>query len=78
MARPTFALETESEAEDFDPPEDGRKSTSADELPPSDNENSAPDDEESDLGQECRRCQRISWQLVNKWDPAEHDADFIT
>ena len=32
---------------------------------------------QSDLGQECRRHQRIPWQLVNKWDPAEHDADFI-
>ena len=77
MARRTFALDTESEAEDFVPPEEGRKSTSADELSSSDNENSAPDDEESDLGQECRRRQRIPWQLVNKWDPAEHDADFI-
>ena len=52
MARQTFAVETESEAEDFDPPEDGRKSTSADELSTSeswsDNENAAPHDEESD------------------------------
>ena len=52
MARRTFALDTESEAEDFVPPEEGRKSTSADELSSSDNENFAPDDEESDLGQE--------------------------
>ena len=64
LARRTFALDTESEAEDFDPPEDGRKSTSGDELSSSDNENSAPDDEESDLGQEWRRRQRIPWQLV--------------
>ena len=35
-----FAVDTESEAEDFDPPEDedGRKATSADELSPSDND----------------------------------------
>ena len=45
MARRTFALDTKSEAEDFDPPEEGRKSTSADKLSSSDNENSAPDDE---------------------------------
>ena len=77
MALRTFALDTESEAEDFDPPEDGRKSTSADELYSSDNENSAPEDGESDLGQECCRRQHIPWHLVNKWDPAEHDADFI-
>ena len=77
MVRRTFATDTESEEEDFDPPEDNRKSTSADELSSSDNENSAPDDEESDLGQEFRLRQRIPWQLVNKWDPAEHDAEFI-
>ena len=37
MALRTFALDKESEAEDFDPPEDGSKSTSADELSSSDN-----------------------------------------
>ena len=67
----------ESEAEDFDSPEDGPKSTSADELSSSDNKHSAPDDKESDMGQECRQRQRIPWQLVNNWDPAEHDADII-
>ena len=77
MARRTFAIDTESEAEDFDPPEDYHKSTSADGLSSSDNENSALDDEESDLGQECPQRQRIPWQLVNKWYPAEHDSDFI-
>ena len=61
----TFALETESEAEDLNPPEDERKSTSADELSSSDNKHSAPDDEESDLGQECRWRQRTPWKLVN-------------
>ena len=70
MALRTFAIYTESEADSWqrtstgiDPPEDGRKSKSADELSSSDNENSAPDDEGSDLGQECRRRQRIPWQL---------------
>ena len=77
MAWRTFTIDTEFEAEDYDPADDGCKSASADELSSSDNENSAPDDEESDFGQECRRCQRIPWQLVNKWDQAEHDTDFI-
>ena len=80
MAWRTFANDTESEAEDFDPPEDDHKSTSADELSSSDNEDSAPlaDDEESYLGQECRLRHHIPRQLVSKWDPAEHDADFIS
>ena len=76
MARRAFAIDTESEAKDFDPPEDCHKSTS---RGPQMNylHQTTKILLQSDLGQECRRHQRIPWQLVNKWDPAEHDADFI-